>query len=1060
MIKKEITKKNNFRMSLALLALAISMVLGCPASSNGAPDTIAPTLVDSNPSADSTSFSADADITLTYSEAVQAGTGNITITPSGGNAITIAVTDTAQVSIAGAVVTLDLTNNLTMSTTYVLTIPAGAFMDAAGNNTAEDTVDFSTAATLDRTAPTLSSSVPAADATDFPANSNIRLTYSEPVQAGTGNITITPSGGDAITIAVGDAQVTIAGAVVTINPSNNLAVSTTYTLTVPAGAIVDASGNAGSLVTLSFTTAAVIDETAPTVSSSVPAADATDFNASSNIILTYDEPVQAGTGNITITPSGGAAIMIPVGDAQVSIVGAVVTINPTNNLAVSTTYTLTIPADAFIDASGNKTAEITLSFSTVAVIVPVVISSVPATDGAINVADNIVLTFSEPVLKGSGNIGLASTISGGRPVSIDVTDDTQVRVVNNVVTIDPPVNLGPPSEKNLDFPYALTIDAGAFMDASGNKTVQYVLEFKTLENLAPSISSSLPVSDATNFSANSDIILTYSEAVVKGSGSITLTPSGGGVVLMIDVSDAQVSLSADGTVVTINPSTNLALGTSYELALPRGTFMDVNRNPSSAETLSFMTSATLDTTGPMLVSSLPASDALDFSADSKIVLAYDEFIFKGSGDITITPMGGGTPLTIAVSAPQVSVAGAAVTIDPSTNLAMTTSYTLAIPAGAFRDVNGNTSPAEAVSFSTAATLDTTRPMLVSSLPANGATGFSADGIIVLTFDELVQAGTNNIRVNFRKGSSNFTATIPASDSQVSFMGNMVIIDIAKVIVLDASTGNLVLGASYTLTLFDGAFLDASGNTSGDFIVSFSTAATLDTTAPMLSSSVPANDATGVLVVADIVLTYNEPVAKGSGNVTLTPMGGGTPLTIPVSSPSVSISADNTVVTIDPTDTLEINTTYTLTIPAGAFTDASGNSEPELTRSFTTAVALDTTPPSISSSVPAEGGVIRRSDNGRIVLTFSEVVVKGTGTIILSVSNNFRTLELDLDDVATDPLVTISGGGTVVTIDISGAPYPFDSFSGRPYALTVPATAFADLSGNNLARDYTLNFSDL
>ena len=265
MIKKEITKNKSIKMNLALVAIGISMVLGCPASSNSTGgDTTAPSFDSSSsvPVADATDFPANSNIMLTYSEAVQAGTGNITIVPSsGGTTLTIAVGD-AQVSIAGAVVTINPTNNLAVSTTYTLTVPAGAIADASGNAGSLVTLSFSTAAALDTTTPIFdsSSSLPAADATDFPANSNIRLTYNEAVQAGTGDITITPSGGAAITIAVGDAQVSIAGAVVTIDPTNNLAVSTTYTLTVPAGAIVDASGNAGSLVTLSFTTAAVIDE--------------------------------------------------------------------------------------------------------------------------------------------------------------------------------------------------------------------------------------------------------------------------------------------------------------------------------------------------------------------------------------------------------------------------------------------------------------------------------------------------------------------------------------------------------------------------------------------------------------------------------------------------------------------------------------------------------------------------------------------------------------------------------------------------------------------------------
>ena len=951
MIKKEITKNKSFQMNLALIAIGVLLVLGCPASSNSnGGDTTAPSLVSS-------------------------------------------------------------------------------------------------------------SSMPAADATDFAANSNIILTYSEAVQAGTGNITIVPSsGGTTLTIAVGDAQVSIAGAVVTINPTNDLAMSTTYTLTIPAGAFMDAAGNKTAELTLSFSTAAALDTTAPTLSSSFPVSGAMDFRFDANILLTFSESVQVGAtpapDPITLTPSdGGQVVEIAVSAAQVSIStdGTVVTIDPTDDLMRNISYVLVIPAGAFVDAAGNKTAELTLSFSTFPdTTAPTVISSMPATDVLINVADNIVLTYSEPVLKGSGNIRLVSIESGGREVMIDVTDDTQVSVVNNVVTIDPTVDLGVDSGNDFQFTYELTIDADAFMDASDNKTAGYVLQFKILGNIAPMISSSIPLSGARDFSADSDITLTYSEAAVKGSGIITLTPSGGGEALMIDVTDAQVSLSADGTVVTINPSTNLVLGTSYELALPRGIFMDANRNPSPAATLSFSTSATLDTTAPIFVSSLPARDATNFSANSNIVLTYGELIFKGSGDITITPVGGGTPLTIVVTDAQVDISadGTVVTINPSTNLELNTQYTLAIPAGAFRDVNGNTSPAETVSFRTAATLDTTGPLFVSSLPANGATGYSADGIIVLTFNERVQAGTGNIQVRARKDSVTIVHDIPASDPQITIMGNMVIIDLTDDVVLDASTGNLVLDTSYMLLLQDASILDTSGNKTADRTVSFSTAATLDTTAPTLSSSVPASGATAVIADSDIVLTYNEAVVKGSGNITLAPMGGGTPLTIPVSSPSVSISADNTVVTIDPTDVLELNTQYTLTIPAGAFTDASGNSEPELTRSFTTEASLT---PRIVSHVPAEAGTIA-SDAG-ITLTYNQPMVKGSGMITLKTSNE----RMDTIDVSGS---LVSTSGNVVTIDISGFSSGRDSSDGSSYevALTVPVAAFANADGKNPLSELILTFT--
>ncbi len=803
MIKKEITKmkekKKNLKMSLALLALVILMVIGCPSSNNGGgPDTTAPTLQSSNPSADSTSFSADASITLTYSEAVQAGTGNITITPSGGNAITIAVGD-AQVSIAGAVVTINPTNDLAMSTTYTLTIPAGAFMDAAGNKTAELTLSFSTAAALDTTAPSFDSSlsVPVADATDFPANSNIILTYSEAVQAGTGNITITPSGGAAITIAVGDAQVSIVGAVVTINPTNNLAVSTTYTLTVPAGAIADASGNKTAEATLSFSTAAALDTTAPIFdsSSSLPVADAIDFPANSNIRLTYNEAVQAGTGNITITPSGGAAITIAVGDAQVSIAGAVVTINPTNNLAVSTTYTLTVPAGAIVDASGNAGSVVTLSFSTVAAIAPVVISSVPAADGTNFpiVRPTFTLTFSEAVQAGTGNIEI--TRAGGSRISVPV-DNSVVSISGAVVMVNLLVDL------EADTAYTLSFVSGVFVSSADQTPVPaFSSNFTTLDTIAPTLSSSMPAANATGFNASSNIVLTYNEPVQAGTGNITITPSGGNAIT-IDVTNAQVRFF--GATVTINPTADLAVSTTYALSIAAGAIEDLATNDAAVLDLSFSTAAEKL---PVLISSVPVAGATDFRADDNIVLTFSEGIRtrRGGGDITFTPTGGGTPITLDIASLQVSSSGAVLTIDPTANLELNTQYTLTIPADFLEYTSVRLNAEITLTFTTAAVLV---PRVISSVPAEGdLIRDRGNERIVLTFSKAVKKGTGIIRLDISSGPGASEAILNVTDPLVTISGGgtVVTIDIS-------SSGLLNLGERpYGLTVPATAFVDEDGN---------------------------------------------------------------------------------------------------------------------------------------------------------------------------------------------------------------------------------------------------------
>lgn len=95
----------------------------------------------------------------------------------------------------------------------------------------------------------------------------------------------------------------------------------------------------------------------------------------------------------------------------------------------------------------------------------------------------------------------------------------------------------------------------------------------------------------------------------------------------------------------------------------------------------------------------------------------------------------------------------------------------------------------------------------------------------------------------------------------------------------------------------------------------------DHDAPVLVSSVPANNATDVSAVGSVVLVFNEKVSKGSGDVTL----GGEVLN--------GIFNGNTVVY--KYSALEYNKKYTLSVPAGAIVDLSGNECAAISRSFTT-----------------------------------------------------------------------------------------------------------------------------
>ena len=602
-----IKKKKQLKMSLALVVLGVLIMLGCSSSSNstdgdgsnstggdgsnstdgddGSSEAMrAPVIVDSNPVDGSNRFSIAGNLKLTYSEAVVKGSGSITLKPASETAIAIAVTRT-HVSFLNRLVTIDPPQDLTLSTEYVLTIPAGAFVDTDGNGSSAETISFTTADVADITPPVVVSSVPASGGT-IGINSNIVLTYSEEVQRGAGNFLFGQSPAMVLKIPVNSLNVSIAGRVVTINPSSALPAGDTSGMTIPAGVIEDLAGNPAVDYMLAFNTLGAAD-TIPYVMSSVPSSGDS-IDRAADIALTYSESVQKGTGNITITPAGSLPITIPVGDAQVSIAddGRVVTINPSADLTINTAFILNVDAGA-LESSDNQISaeEYNLGFTTNAVTdttAPTVSSSVPAGGGTIDATANIKLIFSEAVQAGTGDIMIVP--SGGETLTIAVSD-SQVSISDNAVIINPTTDLLAGTT------YALTVPAGAIKDLAANGlATPYLLDFNTAagaDNTAPTLSSSVPAMGSTAFFVDSNIALTFSEAVQVGTGNITITPSATSSSSPQTIAVSSARVSVEDSVVTIDPPANLAANTLHTLSFAMGAIEDLAGNAAAGGTLTF-----------------------------------------------------------------------------------------------------------------------------------------------------------------------------------------------------------------------------------------------------------------------------------------------------------------------------------------------------------------------------------------------------------------------------------------------------------------------------------------
>ena len=196
-----------------------------------------------------------------------------------------------------------------------------------------------------------------------------------------------------------------------------------------------------------------------------PTDGSSDNSIDTNIVITYNTDVQKGSGNITLregSASGTVIQTIAVSSGTVSISGGAVTINPASDLPTGKDIYVVVDDGAFESTSlGSGTNLInTYNFTTG----PITTSSFSPSDGATgqSVSTNIVITFSENITKGSGNITLrASSASGTVRQTIDVTSGA-VSVSGTQATINPP------SDLEYEEDTYVVVDAGCFRNSDGD----------------------------------------------------------------------------------------------------------------------------------------------------------------------------------------------------------------------------------------------------------------------------------------------------------------------------------------------------------------------------------------------------------------------------------------------------------------------------------------------------------------------------------------------------------------------------------------------------------------
>ena len=246
---------------------------------------------------------------------------------------------------------------------YATSQPAGSraysYSDTTSSSPATSAAVFVPASA----APVITGISPAAGAISVPPDADLVATFSEAVVAGSGNIELWQSGGtsplESFPVATSP-QITFEGSTLTIDPSANLAPNAFYYVLIASTAVVDTSGGhafAGisSPSTWSFSTGS----NPPLSPTFLPTDNAFGVAVNANLVATFSETIQKGTGNITIYRTDGSLFeTINVTSTSVTLSGGKVTINPVNNLVAGAGYYVLIAPTAFRNAASQYYAGI------------------------------------------------------------------------------------------------------------------------------------------------------------------------------------------------------------------------------------------------------------------------------------------------------------------------------------------------------------------------------------------------------------------------------------------------------------------------------------------------------------------------------------------------------------------------------------------------------------------------------------------------------------------------------------------------------------------------------
>ena len=725
-------------------------------------DSADPILSSSSPADEATAIAVDSNIVLTFNEAVDADSGNIIIVKSSDGSTVEAIDVTgSQVSGSGSTeITINPSVTLDEQTAYHLTIDETAFDDSSSNSYAgisdATTINFTTA---DGTAPTIIFN-PADGDTGVGRDSNINIEFNEAV-ANTNTSEITNSNiASLITLKDSNlngsdleftATIDTDKKIITIDPNNNFSLG--QTVYVSISAVEDASANETSLSSSTFT----VTTTGAAIATIVPTNSSTDIVASSNITIGFntamrnlnDSEITNNNVNslITLRNTNSSGTAIPF-TASINSAKNVITINPIGDFSSGQNVYVAI-GTTVEDAFNNAVSAISSVFTIIDNAVPTFTFNPVDSDTNVIVSSNITITFNELIRNINNStltdsnvdnlITLKDADSSGSNITFNATIDSDKKII----TINP--------SNNFNSEQVIYLSLAAVEDQAGNATATTSISF-TARDSDPPVVSFFPSNSAVNVLRNSDITISFTEAIRNLDNTPITDANIDGLITLKASNSSGADISFDAFIdstkenITITPTSNLPLNQVIYVAIS-ASVEDEWDNAIATSSASFTTiddrlSVTFDpadgTTG------LPVNTNVIMTFSDAIRHLDDSLITNANVDnlITLEYSFSGSPIPFDAT---IDSAKKIITINPTNNLIPGDIIYVSIDS-----VENSSDVATGLAAGTFSVDDNVPPNVLIS-PSNGSTNVEADAIITIYFDEEIRfldnTSINNINVD-------------------------------------------------------------------------------------------------------------------------------------------------------------------------------------------------------------------------------------------------------------------------------------------------------------------------